>query len=62
MAASLGDAEVKARADLLVAELAKCQKALGSGYLSAFPEEFCYWKLFGTPLHDLLAPQAGLTL
>jgi hypothetical protein len=40
LAASLGDAEVKARGDLLVAELAKCQKARGSGYLSAFPEEF----------------------
>jgi DUF1680 family protein len=40
LSASLGDAEVKARGDLMVAELAKCQGARGSGYLSAFPEEF----------------------
>ncbi len=38
--ASLGDEAVKARGTLMVTELAKCQKALGSGYLSAFPEEF----------------------
>ena len=38
LAAQTGDASVRARGDLLVAELAKCQKA--SGYLSAFPEEF----------------------
>jgi uncharacterized protein len=37
-AASAGDAEIKARGDRLVAELARCQQA--SGYLSAFPEEF----------------------
>jgi DUF1680 family protein len=39
LAASLGDTAVRARGDLMVAELAKCQAALGSGYLSAFPEE-----------------------
>ena len=33
------DKEMKARGDTLVAELAKCQAALGNGYLSAFPEE-----------------------
>lgn len=38
MAASLDDAEVRARGDLMVAELSRCQGA--SGYLSAFPEEF----------------------
>ena len=38
--ASTGDAEIKARGDLMVTELAKCQQALGNGYLSAFPEEF----------------------
>jgi len=37
LAAQTGDAAVKARNDLLVAELAKCQ--LPNGYLSAFPEE-----------------------
>jgi uncharacterized protein len=40
MSASLGDAELKARGDAMVAELAKCQQAIGTGYLSAFPEEF----------------------
>lgn len=38
MMAAQGDSELKARGDLLVAELAKCQKP--NGYLSAFPEEF----------------------
>ena len=41
MYASTGDRKLKAKADAIVAELAKCQKALGdSGYLSAFPESF----------------------
>jgi hypothetical protein len=41
MFASTGDRVVKAKADALIAELAKCQAALGTrGYLSAFPEEF----------------------
>jgi uncharacterized protein len=41
MFAATGDQRVKAKADALVAELAKCQKAIGpSGYLSAFPETF----------------------
>jgi DUF1680 family protein len=41
MFAGTGDARIKSRADALVSELAKCQKALGPrGYLSAFPEEF----------------------
>ena len=35
--ASTGATDVKARADLLVAELAKCQQRLGGTYLSAFP-------------------------
>jgi len=39
MAAQTGDTAVKARGELLVAELAKCQAAIGNGYLSAFPEE-----------------------
>ena len=39
MYAATGDARIKAKADAMVAELAKCQKALGDkGYLSAFPE------------------------
>jgi DUF1680 family protein len=35
--ASAGDAEAKARADYIVAELARCQERLGGKYLSAFP-------------------------
>jgi DUF1680 family protein len=38
--AGLGSPEAKSRTDLMVAELAKCQHALGNEYLSAFPEEF----------------------
>jgi len=41
MYASTGDEELKKRCEYIVAELAKCQKALGSsGYLSAYPESF----------------------
>jgi len=60
MAAQTGDAEVKARGDGIVAELAKCQQA--NGYLSAFPEEFfdrlragrSVWAPFYT-LHKIMA-------
>jgi uncharacterized protein len=63
MYASTGDEDLKAKADALVAELAKCQKALGPrGYLSAFPESFIdrvmdckpVWAPWYT-LHKLLA-------
>jgi DUF1680 family protein len=63
MYASTGDEELKTKADNLVAELAKCQKALGpNGYLSAFPEEFIdrveaterVWAPYYT-LHKILA-------
>jgi DUF1680 family protein len=37
--ASAGDQQAKAKADEIVAELAKCQQKLGGGYLSAFPTE-----------------------
>lgn len=37
MYAATGDAQFKERTDKLVAELAKCEAALGGGYLSAFP-------------------------
>ena len=41
MVAGTKDQELKAKADSIVAELAKCQEALGqSGYLSAYPESF----------------------
>jgi DUF1680 family protein len=39
LSAQTGDAAAKARGELLVAELARCQAAIGGGYLSAFPEE-----------------------
>jgi len=39
MYSSSGDEKLKAKADAIVPELAKCQKAFGNGYLSAFPEE-----------------------
>jgi uncharacterized protein len=38
--AGTGDAAVKAKADEMVNQLAKCQQTLGTGYLSAFPIEF----------------------
>jgi uncharacterized protein len=39
MYAATGDVRIKAKADAMVVELAKCQQALGDkGYLSAFPE------------------------
>jgi DUF1680 family protein len=37
--ASRGDREAKAKADYMVAEMAKVQQKLGGGYLSAFPTE-----------------------
>lgn len=40
MYASAGDESLKAKAEAMVAELAKCQEALGGGYLSAYPAEF----------------------
>ena len=40
MYSSTGDKEIKAKGDAIVAELAECQKKLGSGYLSAFPMEY----------------------
>ncbi len=40
MFASTGDEELKQNATTVVTELGKCQEALKSGYLSAFPIEF----------------------
>ncbi|HEY6179523.1 MAG TPA: glycoside hydrolase family 127 protein [Kofleriaceae bacterium] len=37
--ASSGDAQARLRGDKIVTALAECQRARGSGYLSAFPEE-----------------------
>lgn len=60
--AGTGDDIFQARANGMVAELARCQKASGSGYLSAFPEELFdrlrrgakVWAPFYT-LHKILA-------
>ena len=65
MYASTGDEELKAKADTIVAELAKCQKALGNGYLSAFPEEGIKKVIYGTdnwwaPWYTLHKIYAGL--
>jgi uncharacterized protein len=40
LSAGPGDSAVKAKADDIVNQLAKCQQALGGGYLSAFPLEY----------------------
>ncbi len=40
MFACTGDKKLKQNAVYMVAELAKCQEKLGSGYLSAYPETF----------------------
>jgi DUF1680 family protein len=40
MYAGTDDLQLKERANQIVAELAKCQDKIGTGYLSAFPEEF----------------------
>lgn len=40
MYACTGDEKLKANAQYMVAEMAKCQAKIGSGYLSAFPESF----------------------
>lgn len=40
MYASTGDKRLKEKGDAIVAGLAECQKKLGTGYLSAYPESF----------------------
>ena len=40
MYAGIGDGELKEKGNALVSELARCQKTLKNGYLSAFPEGF----------------------
>ena len=65
MYASMGDEKLKAKADVIVAELAKCQNALGdSGYLSAFPETWFdrveSFKRVWAPYYTLHKIYAGL--
>ncbi len=61
---STGDAELKTKADGMVAELARCQAALKDGYLSAYPLEF--WdrlregKRVWAPFYTLHKIMAGL--
>ena len=40
MYAATGDARLKQKGDAIVAGMAQCQAKIGSGYLSAFPENF----------------------
>jgi len=62
MHAQSGDAEAQRRASYVVAELARCQAAIGTGYLAAFPEELFdrlrvdkrVWAPFYT-LHKIMA-------
>ena len=62
LAAHTDDAAVRARGVQVCAELAKCQAALGGGYLSAFPEELFTRLRAGQPawapfytLHKIMA-------
>jgi DUF1680 family protein len=43
MAAATGDTSFKTKVDYMVGELAKCQTALGNGYLAAFPTAVFDW-------------------
>ena len=60
--AGTGESVFRDRANSMISELAKCQKALGTGYLSAFPEELFdrlrrgakVWAPFYT-IHKILA-------
>ncbi len=62
MAATTGDDDLKKKGDAMVAELGRCQGAMGNGYLSAFPTTFFdrlrggqkVWAPFYT-LHKILA-------
>ena len=65
MVAATGDEELKTKADHIVAELAKCQAAIGdSGYLSAFPETWFdrveAFKRVWAPYYTLHKIYAGL--
>jgi DUF1680 family protein len=65
MYSAAGDKVLKSKAEGIVAELAKCQKALGTtGYLSAYPEEFIDRVIAGkrvwAPWYTLHKIMAGL--
>lgn len=48
--AATGDPKIREKADYLVAEMAKCQAKMGTGYLSAYPEEFIDRVVAGKPV------------
>jgi uncharacterized protein len=65
MYAATGDEALRTKANGIIAELGKCQKALGkSGYLSAYPEEFIDRVMAGkrvwAPWYTLHKIMAGL--
>lgn len=47
--AATPDAEVKVRADQVVAELARCQEKNGGGWAGPFPEKYLHWTAAGQP-------------
>lgn len=62
LAAQTGDPQIRDRGNLMVEQLSRCQTALGSGYLSAFPEELFDRLRVGKPawapfytIHKLMA-------
>jgi DUF1680 family protein len=62
--ASAGNDDLRKRGDAMVAELAKCQKANGNGYLSAYPPELFQRLVDGkkvwAPFYTLHKIMAGL--
>ncbi|MBK7251764.1 MAG: glycoside hydrolase family 127 protein [Gammaproteobacteria bacterium] len=64
MHASTGNEDFKSRSELMVRELGRCQDAIGSGYLSAFPVELFYrlrsFKRVWCPFYTLHKIMAGL--
>jgi DUF1680 family protein len=49
-----GDAELKVKADSIVAELARCQARHGNGWVASIPENYLRWTAAG---HPTWAPQ-----
>ena len=64
MYASTGDERFKSKGDQVVSGLAECQRKLGTGYLSAFPDEFIdrveHQKRVWAPWYTLHKILAGL--
>lgn len=52
-----GDMEIKAKADLIIEELAECQKDNGGQWAGPIPEKYLYWIAKGKPIW---APQYNL--